>query len=340
MSKQVDPISQLHNAYCNNIGSFVNKLPAVNIKFLFFFSNALDKPVVATLFSEYKDYYIVPGRDKNYWYAYKISNVKYLVSDYQVDARSGPIKLFSVNLSRKSHEANDINDAYLGNHIDFSIHKNRDHIFFKTHWTEYTDTSGSPIFFTRSSDQTCNFLLNQDVVNQSYTKFANQTMCVQGKQNTPIGKIEIIYTDEQDKRLIHDLCRVAITNQTMKKGGAPIPDIAGNKKYKGIEPTSSDLIHFVAKTLLRPLLQKVNRIDYCVYQYIDDGCVLNKNGCKSIQYVIEFDEDQVLIISVSTHRALKACWASLNTKESSEKEKKCLRQWLNCAKDIFKLFNQ
>ena len=321
-----------YTTYCNNLNTFLNNLPTVNIKFLFFFSNALDKPVVGTLFSEFKNWYIVPGRDKNYVYAYKKSHLQYLVSDFQVDSRSGPIKLFSVQVTRKTHEQDDENIAYLGNHIDFSIHKSRQEVFFKTHWTEYTDTSGLPVFFTRSVDQNCNFVPTPLL---SFTDFVKNTTCVQGRQNKPICNIDTMYTNRDDIRLIYDLCKISKESPRVDQyGGAPLPGSAGQKKYKQITPMSLEFIQFIAGTMLTPLLKAINRIDYCVYEYFDDGCILNKIGCNSIQYVIEFDEDQVIVISISTHRALKACYALLNTKTASEKEKKALKQWLSSCNSL------
>jgi hypothetical protein len=331
-------IVQQHKTMCENLNRFVAQLPVVNIKFLFFFSNTLDKPVVATLFSEYKDWYIAPGRDSNYWYAYRKNDVKYLVSDYQVDPRKSPIVLYNVLMKRKTHTdaaADDENEAYLGHHIDFSIHKSRQQVFYKTHWTRYTDTSGSDFFFTRSTDQTCNFVVASQGAVKSYADFVKETKCVQGAQNVPICNIDQMYTEGRDTRLLYDFCSAASKEMgLMQAGGAPLPDVAGQKKYKNMTPLSQEFIKFVADTLLRPLIKKLERFDYCVYEYFDIADA--HGGCKSIQYVIECEEDQVAAVAISTHRALKACWASLNVGSSSEKEKKCLRQWRECCADVLK----
>lgn len=337
---------ELHKTYRNNITNFVQSLPIVNIKFLFFFSSALDKPVIGTLFSKFKNWFIVPGHDANYWYAYKRSHLQYLVSNYQVYAHNGPIKLFSVQVARKNQDENNDHFAYLGNHIDFSIHRNNQDVFVKSHWTEYTDTNHIPVFFTRSVNQTCNFLLNDPIT--TFDKFVHNTTCVRGRQNIPICNIDKMYSTK-DSRLVYDLCKAAQTAQSIqttqimqthigKKGGAAIPSVAGKKKYKTLTPLSQEFIEFVANSLLQPLLKVAKRIDYCVYEYFDDGCILHKSGCKTIQYIIEFEEDQVIVLGISTHQALKACYASLNIKTASEKEKKCARRWMeNCFTILNKL---
>jgi hypothetical protein len=182
----------------------------------------------------------------------------------------------------------------------------------------------------------CNFLLDLKTIESSHQDFIKNTTCVKGKHNKPICNFEYMYENKADQHLIHDLCRASVnpahTPPRNHQGGAPLPDIAGQKKYKGLTPLSEDFIKFIADTLLNPLLDQVKRPDfYCIYQYFDDGCVLHKSGCKSIQYTIEFAEDAAIIVAISTHRALKACWASNNTKTASEKEKKTLRQWMACS---------
>ena len=71
-----------------------------------------------------------------------------------------------------------------------------------------------------------------------------------------------------------------------------------------------------------------------VYLYFDEGNDLLEDGNKTIQYVIEFEENRTISFSVSSHRAFKSCWTDKNKGDASEREKKALRVWNRACDDL------
>jgi hypothetical protein len=305
------------------------------IKFVFFGARDLDKPIIATSFGRHRgrsgDWFIVPGPDKHYCYAYQESQIKYMVTELQVRARTGPIALYDVKLTRMTHKTKDDDIANLGNHIDFSILKSRSEAYFSIHWTIYDEGNGDLNSFTRNSTRhQCSILPDEDKIMSK--DFVEKAECVNNK-NIPVNVLPDIFDEVKDRVLIHDLCKASIGVSAGKKmvvvGGT---DSGGPKRYKGLYVIGPEFFKFVADTFIRPLTEHVlgtigsEAISVC--QYFDEESRLHDDGGKSIQYIVEFGERRVVAFSISAHRAIKACWTSLNKNDASEKEKKCLRQWL------------
>jgi len=322
----------IHSKYVENMNTFVSSLEDARIYFMFFMADKMDEPVVCDVFSQYNDWYIINGQDNNYWYAYTKSEITFMISNLRVKKYNGPIMLYTVDLSKKS--SNDSEIAYLGNHLDFSIHKSKKEVYFKTHWTAYIENEG--LQFDRDPSLVCNFIAKEDEIKAGIAKFVDTTVCVYGKDNRPIGMLKTKYDDKLHREIVHDLCQVAIgiplKHNRSYTGGTPKTH---SKIYKGILVTSPEFYKFIANTIFEPLFANVKLTPSHVLQYFDEGNEFHKNGNQSIQYIIEFEvADTAIALSISSHRALKSCWTSLNKANSSEKEKKCLKQWLKTCKSV------
>jgi hypothetical protein len=319
---------ELQAKYINNLDAFISSLPSTFIMFVFFEANKLHEPIVSTTFGKFGDYYIVPGQTKGYCYAYQESQIKYLVTDLQVKPRKGPITLYNVKLERLTKHTNPYEITNIGNHIDFSIQKSKKDVFFKVHYTAYTEKTSDLSLFNRDSSRQCNFLLDTDLIMSK--DFASNTNCVD-MSNYPLNKLSTVFRERNDSKLIQDFCKNSINSSSTQAR-----DRIVSKRYKTISIIGAEFIKFMADTLIGPLIDQVGITSEYVYQYYDEQSMLEKNSSKSIQYVIEFGEDKVVVFAVSAHRAMKACWAEENKAIASEKEKKCLKQWHTTCKCILK----
>ena len=145
-----------------------------------------------------------------------------------------------------------------------------------------------------------------------------------------------VFTESKDRVLIHDLCKASTIGLEYSSKIVGGTDKSGPKRYKGLYVMGPEFYKFMADTFIGPLIDQVGWMAQWIYQYFDEDSRLHDDGGKSIQYVIEFNEDKVVVFSVSAHRAIKACWTSLNKNIASEKEKKCLRQWTAACKTLLK----
>ena len=184
--KQMASTKVIQEKYVQNMTDFVGLLPDTRIKFVFFEASKLDQPIVATSFGRYGDWFIVPGKDKNYCYSYKQSQIQYMVTELQVRARTGPIALYDVKLNYMTHKTKADEVANLGNHIDFAILKSKKDVFFSVHWAIYNDANGDLSLFTRDSHSTCKFLSDEKLI--ASNKFVPDTACVD-ITNTQIGML-------------------------------------------------------------------------------------------------------------------------------------------------------
>lgn len=324
----------IYTKYVSNLTSFVQKLPSSQIMFIFFQAHKLDEPIVVTLFGFYNDWYIVPGQDPNYCYAYEPSEIKYIVSNFQVRPSNGPIVMYNVNIKRAhkdQHSSQDI--ANIGNHVDFSIQKSKTDVFFSVHYTSYNDEGNDTLhLFTRNVAQQCNFLVNETKI--GLKNFAIQTDCVDRK-NVPINKLANVFYEKDEAKLVHNLCKISVgqrpsNNPVLIYGGA---DRGRVSTYKGLLIYGPEFIKFMAETFISPLVDKLGNAE-SIYQYYDKNSMLATNASKSMQYVIELSENRVVVFAISTHRALKSCWTFNNKSIASEKEKKCLKQWMTTCNAI------
>jgi hypothetical protein len=94
------------------------------------------------------------------------------------------------------------------------------------------------------------------------------------------------------------------------------------------------------KSIFQELFNNIRNTPEYVYQYFDEGDELLQDGSKSIQciqciqYIIEFEENRTIAFAVSSHRALKACWTSMNKDTASNREKRALEIWNRECKEL------
>ena len=313
---------QNQQKYAANLQEFVSSLPNSKIMFLFFLAQKPEEPVVVTNMGKYPgpfgDWYICPGLDKHYCYAYQESEIKFLVSNLQVRPSKAPIKMYNIDIIKAMTPAGSDEDMYeianIGNHIDFSVQASKNEVYFSVHYTSYNDGNSSKTLFTRNVAQQCNFLADEKAI-ASPAFLSNQ----------PIAKLANVFRDPGEAKMVHDLTRACVAGpekiQNSQQGGVQKPIM-----YKGLLPHGPECIKFVSNTLIKPLCEEIEYAE-CIYQYFDEFSTLGKDSGKSMQYVIEFRENRVAAFSISVHRCLKACWADLNKSAASEREKKCLKQW-------------
>jgi hypothetical protein len=224
--------------------------------------------------------------------------------------------------------------AYLGNHIDFSIHDTRNmrnvvetnqiEVYYNTHWTEYFERNDAENTFERRADEICNF--------NAILKPFGKTKCID-RHNIPLYQLDRIFKDKKHQEIIEDLWK-ASNGKPLSKGGAPRQEPYGYKSYKGVHTLSPEFFNFVHRTVFSKLWDKMIHTPLYVYQYFDEGNELDAMGNKAIHYVIEFNETRTIAFSISSHRALKACWTELNVDVSSAREKRALSHWRRACSDF------
>lgn len=311
---------ELQQNYVENLNMFIQSLQKTNIMFFYFEARKLDSPKIETVFGHYGDWYISPGEDINYCYAYAESEIKYIVSNIKVRQTDLPIVISKGDL------------ANIGNHIDFSIHKSRQDVFFKVHYTAYSEVFESDdelVLFTRDASNQCNFLVDKEAI---MSKKLN-VKCVDSK-NKQINEFANVFYDKNQAQLVHDLCKKSIQRESKHLHQLGGVDQGHSSSYKGFYIIGQEIHKFVLDTFIQPLITKISPkrgVDQ-MFAFLDQHSFLDPKGSKSIQYIVEFSGDRVVVFSISTHRALKACWTMHNKSIASEKEKKCLKQWMKtCA---------
>lgn len=323
--KTVQTIQTKHEQHVKNLDMFIKHLKPTRIQFVFFNASNMDKPLVMTTFGKHKDWYIIPGQSTNYCYAYTKSNLTYMVTHLRIKQK-GTIVLYNVKLNRvnktKTTKTNDV--AYLGNHIDFSIHNSRNDVFYSVHLTEYFERNNDLNSFDRKATTDCNFITP---VLRSFGK----TSCLNG-QNVHLFQLDKVIAEKNKQTIIEDLWRASTGNLILQRGGVPRQP-EWYKSYKGIDTTSTDFFEFINISIFQGLWKKMRHSPQYVYQYLDQDNELDPFGNKSIQYIVEFEEQNTIAFAISSHRALKACWTGLNLDIASIREKRAFAHWQNeCVK--------
>ena len=306
--------------HVQRLTSFIKYLVPSDIKFVFFYAENMDKPHVVTTFGKHQDWYITPGKDANYCYAYMKSNLAYMVTHMRLKQK-GTIALYTAKLTRLVPGTPRKDIAYLGNHIDFSVHNEQSSgIYFKTHWTEYLSRDNAKTF-ERRADEVCNFKAPP-----SKNAFG-KTQCVD-RHGRPLYQLDRIFSDKKQQGIIEDLWKASTGRAVSMRGGAPRGAPPQRKSYKGMDTLRPDFFKFMNRTIFNELWDKIAHAPFYVYQYFDEGNELDPvQGNTAIQFVVEFEEGRTLAFAVSSHRALKACWADANTGQVSVREKRALARW-------------
>lgn len=314
-----DDTKTKHDLLVQNLEMFIKHLLQTRIKFIFFNADNMDKPLLATSFGKHKEWFIIPGKHKNYCYAYTKSNLVYMVSHLRIKQK-GTIILYNVKLNQidKKTKTNDI--AYLGNHIDFSIHKSHNDVFFSVHLTDYIERDQYENSFDRRITTDCNFITPT-------LKSFGKTSCLDRK-NIHLFQLDRMIPEKNKHAIIEDLWRASNGILTKKhQGGAPRQP-EWYKSYKGVDTVCPEFYAFINRSIFEHLWKKLRHLPQYVYQYFDEGNELDPiTGNKSIQYVIEFEEQWTIAFAISSHRALKACWTEMNMDVASIREKRAFTHW-------------
>lgn len=209
----------LYEDYLKHLTLFMNKQPLSSVKFLYFNASNLKQPKMRDTFRKFTvdstNCYIINGKEKNYFYVYTESVIKYLVN---IKLKSGLVYDVDIVNSGSQYDVNH------GDHIDFGVIKTRENlIIVKTHKTLYTDLGN--FVFDRSGPE-CNFIFDQ-------TKCLNEkcfdtTKCVQ-IDNSVCGEITNIYY-AFDRHIILHLCQEMSAKTAL--GGSKRKQYGGGSIYK------------------------------------------------------------------------------------------------------------
>lgn len=289
-------------SFATNLNNFINSLAQTHIKFISFQADRMDKPLISTLFGKFNNWYIVPGKDVNYCHAYLKSDLVHTISNLR---NRRVISLYKKNIN------------CLSSHIDFSIHANqKDPLYYNAQWIQYNERRDGENSFERHADYACNFIYVSG-------KHFGKTQCV-NKDNKPLFQIDQVFSEKLHLDMIHDFYKAS--NGFIKdisKSAHREPN--GVKTYKNIDIECTAFYEFMNAIIFEKLWPKFRHDALNVYMYFD------QEGNKSIQYIIEFEENRVVAFAVSRHLALKSCWTDLNKTEASMREKRALAHWkLEC----------
>lgn len=182
-----------YDTYIKTITAYTNKIPLSTIDFLYFHANDLTKPKIRDTFRKFDlngiPHYILNGFNKNFWYVYKESTIKYLVRVISSTPIFSEVQIINANPSYTVNH---------GDHIDFGlINLKSNDIVVKTHKTIYVDIGG--FTFDRSAPE-CNFVLK----NANTTTLSNfeKTNCVK-PDNTVCNVMNKLYNNDDIAIIFH-----------------------------------------------------------------------------------------------------------------------------------------
>lgn len=223
-----------YNDSLAHLKSFVANLKSTAIKFMYYEKDHLDKPKVKISFkqvitSSRNTYYVIHGKDTNYVYAYPKNNLKLLVElapgvpPAQHAAPFTNVSIaYNVKIINSTVPSLTKTDAYLGDHIDFSIHRQRNQdTLILVHTTSYLNLDYPQA--TRIED-TCNFRIShtKDKMD-SLNKF--QTINCIDRHGVPLSTTcHSIFKGQSD--IVHSLTSIVL-------GENPSTHIIYAGKYHG-----------------------------------------------------------------------------------------------------------
>lgn len=274
------------------------------VKFLFFMPRNMERPLVRTTFRYWKfddseeEVYMVPGvtDPKKYIYAYMKSELYYFVRNINVHLGLPNVRQPTSHIHAEIDEVEIVNEgaedmykAYIGNHLDISIHRLKKHptMFLATHKTVYTeeDNPDQPTSFFRDASRTCNFDLVPKQSGDDWSIFA-QTQCQNSGGYTGMT-LRSTYNNDVDIKFIsaivdwltstdvHSGGRKASTKRyvMLKEGRRSIKQHGGcsyitlhkrnvylhqggAREYNGVSFMSNTCIHFLSKYVFAPVYSK------------------------------------------------------------------------------------
>ena len=218
----------------DHLSNFITNLPSTRIKFVYFLAHKLDAPLVKSEFRKFSSatntYYLIQGKQPQFIYAYKESDLKFLFKyDEGPNAASLQPSTFNTLQPRQvtllhSQEALGVTHdvTYAGNHIDFATLRQKDNdTLCKVHYTWYDNWFDH---IASRSTLACNYRMSGTYQSLDSLKDFKTVACV-GKDNKVTGATCSVFDDEAD--IVWTLTRVA-------SGLQPINDYVqkGGRKYK------------------------------------------------------------------------------------------------------------
>lgn len=325
-------MSNLYKNALDHLQQFYDSLPKTQIKFIVLHASNLNDVKIKTEFSEYVtkklQYYMTHGLQRNGFYIYKVSHIRYLLKSFRMTATTPAIlydAIFEdkiINNNKKARPEYDVNRA---DHMTFNVIQNRaSQIIVKTHQTNYIDNHAF-VFQQRIVGNECNFTYNPANINK-FIDFKT-IPCENGQTPSTISKYPL-----GDLKILHKLCVVMDPlNSRPLPGGSRIKQVGGARaSYKTTEFMSEQFFQFLIASLLRPFTEQIPCGNI---QIIFDEANVHSND--HILIIIDDIEENRYIVCIRTISALKACYASNHEEgEPSKQETTCLNRYNEHIHDI------
>jgi hypothetical protein len=331
-------MTNLYKNALDHLKQFYDSLPKTQIKFIVLHASNLNDVKIKTEFSEYVtrklQYYMTHGLQRNGFYIYKVSHIRYLLKSFQMTATT-PVILYDVIFEDKIINHNKRNkankkpeyDVNRADHMTFNVIQNRaSQIIVKTHQTNYIDNHAF-VFQQRIVGNECNFTYNPANINK-FIDFKT-TSCENGQTPSTISKYPL-----DDLKMLHKLCVVMDPHLPLPlpmPGGSRMKQVGGARaSYKTIEFMSEQFFQFLITSLLRPFTEQIPCGNI---QIIFDEANVHSNDHTLI--IIDDIEENRYIVCIRTISALKACYASNHgEREPSKQETTCLNRYNEHIHDI------
>jgi hypothetical protein len=254
--------------------------------------------------------YITQGTTKQYYYIYKESDIKYLLTSYKSNP-ARPFILYDVIIESR-HPEGTVNH---GDHIDFGIIRRKSPdtpVIIKTHHTLYTMDLSKHIF-SRDAPE-CNFVLREE--NMTERDIFLKQKC-EDKNGNPITEsltMANIYPNSQEQNIIFKFINVILT------------DKVGGNKYETLLPNFTNYLgKFIEDVFIRHLNFHLDSVRF----FFD----LNENN---ITMMLDFDY-MMSIVLLNKDRTIKACYVHKALQEGTtlgKRELKSYRNYLKAAQEI------
>lgn len=346
--------SQYSMYHGNLMNWYNNVLTHTKIKFLFFNALNLNQPMIRDelRYCSSQKSYVAESCQKNGFYVYRESVIKYLVTNVQ---RVSPSAAVSTATITGHSSQSDVNH---GDHLTFILLRKRspkDSVVVKAHKTTYEDLSGSFVF-SRYNDE-CNFTFDK------VSCFPIQSIQCESSKGLLKGiTLAQEIQEKEDQKMIEKLLNVMsgtdITSggakgkrnnekvryknryYVLRKGvrrGQYIQMKGGNKvylqsggSYKDITFMSDTFLSFLSNTLFTKVRDL--RADlYSITIIYDELNECKVGGHEHIVILYDFEHDRN-IFYLDTALVLKACYAeskimSGGVDQLTSEEKECYKRY-------------
>jgi len=332
MSKDIE---HEYKVYLNNLTSFVKTFERTSyVNFLYFVLDSSKLPKIRTCLGKWEGigdqiHYIGHGIDKNYVYVYKESDLKVLIEIAYTSIEPNNAKksrenfgVYNVRILGPPGPSytTESTTAFIGHHIDYSIHKNGKDIFVKLHKTVYTYDDYNNTFVREAAH--CNFNLHSRINSRmTKTEFA-QMRCVNKIGPTDQTIQSTFHTDDDDVIVSHQLLANTLVNKTEPRSTVS-NHVGGGVNYHDITFSNDEFIKFIHSFLLRPT--KRRRPDIVSAEVIYDAhAEISPYGPKSFLIMYGFENGNMDIFHIDMMMALKACYVETsNNQKFTKDEMKC-----------------